>query len=206
AQGGAGGVEVRDDLGPVDGVDVAVGVDGDAAVVVGRQRDGAELGERVRVVNDHGRAGQGVDLAVEAEVEVGAVVVAEAGGRAVGGVEADDAVGRAVRRVHVGGEDVVAVLRQAAVADVVDGAPAGVGGLRPGARLGVVGGQVRGEGAVVHRDVAGRVHGEVARLVPAAAAGGLRHVDRADEGARRRVLAERVLRVGAVDADQQVPC
>src|SRR5207244_2185831 len=45
AQEGAGGVEVRDDLGPVDGEEVAVGVDGDAAVVVGRQGHGAELGQ-----------------------------------------------------------------------------------------------------------------------------------------------------------------
>src|SRR5206468_2356024 len=130
----------------------------------------------------------------QAEVEVGEVEVAEAGRGAVAGVEADDAVGRAARRVHVGGKEVIAVLRQAAVADVADGAPAGVGGLRPGGGLGVVGGQVGVEGAVINRDVAGRVHGDVARLVPAATAGGLGHGDRADQAAGRGVLAEGVLR------------
>src|SRR5262249_48907664 len=73
-QQGAGGVEVGDGVAPVGGEDVAGRVDRDAPVVVaGRQRDGPQQGHRVRVEDRDGPAGdaaQGIELAVEADVDV----------------------------------------------------------------------------------------------------------------------------------------
>src|SRR5262249_52830363 len=116
ADQGAVGIEARDDGVPGGGVDVAIGRDRDAAIVGGRQGEGPQLGHRVGVVDVDRRAGQRVELAIQTDVQVGEVDVAEASGGAVGRVEADDAVGHAAARGHVGGKDVVAELSQTAVA------------------------------------------------------------------------------------------
>src|SRR5262249_4608567 len=155
----AGGVEARDDVVPAGDEEVAGGVGGHGAVVgAGGQRDRAHERQRGGVVDADGLAGQGVDLAVEADVDVnGFEALAEARGGAGAQVEADDAVGpgRVAGDGHVAGEGVVLVEGEAAVADVAGRVPAGVGLLAPGARGGGVRRQGRLEGAVVDVDLAG---------------------------------------------------
>src|SRR5262249_3644570 len=142
----AGGVEAVDELvRRGGGEDVAGRVDGQAGVELGhpvdvrRQHEGAHQGRRMRVGDVHRpeRAQRGPQ-AVLADVEVGGL---DGGGEARGGavaqVKADDAFGGVVRvrpaGVHVGDEGVVVEQADAAVAGVIDGAPAGEVAVRPGA-------------------------------------------------------------------------
>src|SRR5262249_15011570 len=144
-----------------------------AVVVAGLQLKRPDEGERGRVVDEDHRAAQGVQPAVEADVEVDEVRAAgKAGDAAGGGVEANDAVGVAVHR-HVGGENVVLELAQAAETGVVDRVPTREGLLRPGA--GCVPGQGRVERAVVDEDLTAGVGDHITGDI--GAAGRSRDVD-----------------------------
>src|SRR5207245_1563947 len=98
---------------------------GGGAAGAGRQGEGAERVAVGRVERPHLAAGgEGVELAVAAEVEVDRVEPGgEPSGGVVGEVEPDDAAvaGGVGPGLHVGGEDVVLVAGDAAVAVEVDG-------------------------------------------------------------------------------------